>query len=92
MSARSSKKAYFIDASLHHKVEAAKKAQSRKPIKTRSRRSTVTPNMVSMVIAVHNGRAYVPVLIVEGMVGSKLGEFAPTRTYHGHAGNKKAKK
>ncbi len=90
--ARSAKKCYFIDASLHEKVLRAQKEKSRKPIKTHSRRSTVIPAMVGLVMAVHNGRAHVPVLVVESMVGEKLGVFAPTRTFHGHAGNKKADK
>ena len=90
--ARSAKKCYFIDASLHDKVLQAQKEKSRKPIRTHSRRSTVTPEMVGLVIAIHNGRNFVPILMVEGMVGEKLGVFAPTRTYHGHAGNKKTDK
>jgi small subunit ribosomal protein S19 len=74
------------------KVEAAVEAGDRKPIKTWSRRSTIFPNFVGMTIAVHNGRQHVPVFVTEDMVGHKLGEFAATRTYKGHAADKKAKK
>jgi len=89
---RSLKKGPFIDLHLLHKVEAAAAdAKNRKPIKTWSRRSMVLPNMVGLTIAIHNGRQHVPVLISENMVGHKLGEFAPTRTYRGHAADKKAK-
>jgi small subunit ribosomal protein S19 len=73
------------------KVDDAVAANSRKPIKTWSRRSMISPEMVGLTIAVHNGRQHVPVLINEDMVGHKLGEFAPTRTYKGHVADKKAK-
>jgi len=74
------------------KVEAAVANNDRRPIKTWSRRSMIVPEMVGLTIAVHNGRQHVPVLITENMVGHKLGEFALTRTYRGHAADKKAKK
>lgn len=89
---RSLKKGPFIDAHLLKKVEDAVQAGSRKPIKTWSRRSLILPDMVGLTIAVHNGRQHVPVIITEHMVGHKLGEFAATRTYRGHAADKKAKK
>ena len=85
--ARSLKKGYFIDDHLAKKVEALNKADEKKMIKTWSRRSTVTPDMIGHTIAVHDGRKHVPVYITENMVGHKLGEFAPTRTYRGHDGN-----
>ena len=88
---RSVKKGPFIDHHLLAKVEAAKEANNRKPIKTWSRRSTVFPEMVGLTIAIHNGRQHVPVLINENMVGHKLGEFAATRTYKGHVADKKTK-
>ncbi len=74
------------------KVEEAVASNNRRPIKTWSRRSMIVPEMVGLTIAVHNGRQHVPVLITENMVGHKLGEFALTRTYRGHAADKKAKK
>ena len=89
---RSLKKGPFIDLHLLKKVEAAIESNDRKPIKTWSRRSTVFPNFVGLTIAVHNGRQHVPVFVSEDMVGHKLGEFAVTRTYRGHAADKKAKK
>lgn len=88
---RSLKKGPFIDHHLTAKVEAAAAANNRKPIKTWSRRSMVSPEMVGFTIAVHNGRQHVPVLINENMVGHKLGEFAATRTYRGHVADKKGK-
>ncbi|HFD91895.1 MAG TPA: 30S ribosomal protein S19 [Gammaproteobacteria bacterium] len=88
---RSVKKGPFVDLHLVKKVEQAVATNSRKPIKTWSRRSMVIPEMVGLTIAVHNGRQHVPVLISENMVGHKLGEFAMTRTFKGHAGDKKAK-
>ena len=90
--ARSIKKGPFVDAHLAKKVETAVAGRDRKPIKTWSRRSTVLPNFIGLTIAVHNGRQHVPVLISENMVGLKLGEFALTRTFKGHAADKKAKK
>ncbi|WP_027330625.1 MULTISPECIES: 30S ribosomal protein S19 [Marinimicrobium] len=89
---RSLKKGPFIDLHLIKKVETAIEKNDRRPIKTWSRRSMVMPEMVGLTLAVHNGRQHVPVLINEEMVGHKLGEFAATRTYRGHAADKKAKK
>jgi small subunit ribosomal protein S19 len=88
---RSLKKGPFIDHHLMNKVNTAVENRDRKPIKTWSRRSTVFPEMVGLTIAVHNGRQHVPVLINENMVGHKLGEFALSRTYKGHAADRKAK-
>jgi small subunit ribosomal protein S19 len=88
---RSVKKGPFVDLHLMQKVEQATAAGSRKPIKTWSRRSTVLPDMIGLTIAVHNGRQHVPVLINENMVGHKLGEFVPTRTYRGHAADRKTR-
>lgn len=89
--ARSLKKGPFIDHHLVKKVDEAIATNSKKPIKTWSRRSMISPEMVSLTIAVHNGRQHVPVLISENMVGHKLGEFALTRTYKGHVADKKAR-
>ena len=89
---RSLKKGPFIDLHLMKKVETALEANDRRPIKTWSRRSMISPDMVVLTIAVHNGRQHVPVLINEDMVGHKLGEFAVTRTYRGHIVDKKAKR
>jgi small subunit ribosomal protein S19 len=89
---RSIKKGPFIDLHLLKKVETALESKSKKPIKTWSRRSMVFPDMVGLTIAVHNGKQHVPVYITENMVGHKLGEFAVTRTYRGHAADKKAKR
>jgi len=88
---RSVKKGPFIDLHLAKKVEEAVSSNSRKPIKTWSRRSMVLPDMVGLTIAVHNGRQHVPILINENMVGHKLGEFAVTRTFKGHAADKKSR-
>jgi small subunit ribosomal protein S19 len=88
---RSIKKGPFVDAHLAKKVEAAAEIRDRKPIKTWSRRSTILPNFIGLTIAVHNGRQHVPVLIVENMIGHKLGEFALTRTFKGHSGDRKVK-
>ncbi|PCH61627.1 MAG: 30S ribosomal protein S19 [Gammaproteobacteria bacterium] len=88
---RSIKKGPFIDLHLRKKVDDAIATNNRRPIKTWSRRSMVTPQMVGLTIAIHNGRQHVPVLISENMVGHKLGEFSATRTYRGHAADKKAK-
>lgn len=88
---RSIKKGPFIDHHLLKKVEAAVANNNRKPIKTWSRRSMVSPDMLGLTIAVHNGRQHIPVLVSENMVGHKLGEFAPTRTYKGHIVDKKAR-
>jgi small subunit ribosomal protein S19 len=88
---RSVKKGPFIDSHLASKVREAAERNDRRPIKTWSRRSMVMPSMVGLTIAVHNGRQHVPVLISENMVGHKLGEFALTRTFRGHSGDKKTK-
>jgi small subunit ribosomal protein S19 len=88
---RSIKKGPFIDSHLAKKVEQAVASNSKRPIKTWSRRSMVLPDMVGLTIAVHNGRQHVPVLINENMVGHKLGEFAATRTYRGHSADRKSK-
>jgi small subunit ribosomal protein S19 len=88
---RSIKKGPFIDAHLEKKVQAAAASNSRKPIKSWSRRSMIVPDMIGLTIAVHNGRDHVPVLISENMVGHKLGEFAVTRTFKGHSGDRKTK-
>lgn len=87
---RSVKKGPFVDAHLAKKVKVARETSDRRPIKTWSRRSMVLPEMVGLTIAVHNGRQHMPVLISENMVGHKLGEFAITRTFRGHSGDRKA--
>ena len=87
--ARSLKKGPFIDHHLQKKVETA--GSSKKPIKTWSRRSTITPDAIGLTFAVHNGRKFVPVFVTENMIGHKLGEFAVTRTFKGHGGDKKGK-
>ncbi|KEI73210.1 MULTISPECIES: 30S ribosomal protein S19 [Endozoicomonas] len=89
---RSLKKGPFIDLHLLKKVEEAADSGNKRPIKTWSRRSMIIPTMVGLTLAVHNGRQHVPVFVTEDMVGHKLGEFAATRTYRGHAADKKAKK
>src|SRR5882762_11882722 len=89
--ARSIKKGPFIDGHLQKKIEDAQAQASKKVIKTWSRRSTIAPEAVGLTFAVHNGRKFVPVFVSENMVGHKLGEFAPTRTFHGHQGDKKSK-
>ena len=89
---RSIKKGPFVDAYLLKKVDAATGGREKKPIKTWSRRSTILPEFIGLTFAVHNGRQHVPVYINENMVGHKLGEFALTRTFKGHAADKKAKK
>lgn len=86
---RSVKKGPFVDEHLWKKVRKAVESGDRKPIKTWSRRSTIIPEMVGLTFAVHNGHKFVPVFITEEMVGFKLGEFAPTRVFKGHAGEKK---
>ena len=86
---RSLYKGPFVDTHLLRKVEAASAANDRRPIKTWSRRSMILPEMVGLTIAIHNGRQHIPVLINEDMVGHKLGEFAPTRTYRGHSADRK---
>ena len=89
---RSIKKGPFIEHSLLKKVEKMANEKNKKPIKTWSRRSMVSPEMIGLTIAVHNGRQHVPIYITENMVGNKLGEFALTRTFKEHAGDRKAKK
>jgi small subunit ribosomal protein S19 len=89
---RSLFKGPFVDIHLMKKVETAVANNERRPIKTWSRRSMVMPEMVGLTISVYNGRQHIPVVINEDMVGHKLGEFAPTRTYRGHAADKKAKR
>jgi len=88
---RSLKKGPFIDDHLMRKVLTAQESRSTRVIKTWSRRSTIIPEMVGLTLAVHNGKKFVPVFISENMVGHKLGEFSPTRTFYGHAGDKKSK-
>ncbi|GAB5604494.1 30S ribosomal protein S19 [Sideroxyarcus sp. TK5] len=90
--ARSIKKGPFVDLHLLKKVEAVRATNDKRPVKTWSRRSTVLPEFVGLTIAVHNGKAHVPVYISENMVGHKLGEFSLTRTFKGHVADKKAKK
>lgn len=89
---RSLHKGPFVDLHLMAKIEKAAQNNDKRPIKTWSRRSMVLPDMVGLTIAIHNGRQHVPVVINEDMVGHKLGEFAPTRTYRGHAADKKARR
>jgi small subunit ribosomal protein S19 len=88
--ARSIKKGPFIDGHLMKKVVEMIRTKSKKVLKTWSRRSTIIPDMVGLTFAVHNGRKFVPVFVNENMVGHKLGEFSPTRTFHGHSGDRKA--
>ena len=89
--ARSIKKGPFIDLHLVKKVEEARRTREGKVIKTWSRRSTVIPEMVGLTFAVHNGKKFIPVFVTEEMVGHKLGEFSPTRIFHGHSGDRKTK-
>ena len=86
---RSVKKGPFVDNHLMKKVEKAKEENSKKPIKTWSRRSTILPDFVGVTISIHNGRLHIPIYITENMVGHKLGEFAATRTFKGHSGDRK---
>ena len=88
--ARSIKKGPFVDSHLQKKVEDMQRQKSKKVLKTWSRRSTIIPTMVGLTFAVHNGKKFVPVFVNENMVGHKLGEFSPTRTFHGHSGDRKA--
>ena len=90
--ARSIKKGPFVDGHLQKKVETARATHDKRPIKTWSRRSTVLPDFVGLSLAVHNGKQHIPVFVSENMVGHKLGEFSLTRTFKGHAADKKAKK
>jgi small subunit ribosomal protein S19 len=88
---RSIRKGPFVDIHLAKKVEAAQASNVKKPIKTWSRRSMILPDMIGLTIAVYNGRQHVPVMINENMIGHKLGEFSPTRTYRGHVADKKSR-
>ena len=90
--ARSVWKGPFVEKSLLKKVEEARKAGKNMVIKTWTRRSTILPNMVGLTFGVHNGQKFIPVVVSDQMIGHKLGEFAPTRTYYGHGADKKAKK
>ena len=89
--ARSLKKGPFVDGNLLIKVNHARETQDRRVIKTWSRRSTITPDFIGLTLAVHNGKKFIPVYVTENMVGHKLGEFAPTRHFGGHAGDRKTK-
>jgi small subunit ribosomal protein S19 len=89
--ARSLKKGPFVDANLQVKVYKARETQDRRVIKTWSRRSTITPEFIGLTLAVHNGKKFIPVYVTENMVGHKLGEFAPTRHFGGHAGDRKTR-
>ena len=89
---RSVKKGPFVDHHLAKKVIEAQESGNKRPIKTWSRRSTILPEMVGNTFAVHNGKKFIPVFVTENMVGHKLGEFSPTRTYWGHAADKKSKR
>lgn len=88
---RSLKKGPFVDDHLLRKVEKAQESGDRRVIKTWSRRSVILPEMVGLTFAVHNGKKFIPVFVTENMVGHKFGEFSPTRTYYGHAADKKSK-
>ena len=89
--ARSIKKGPFVDSHLTKKVEEARRTKEAKVIKTWTIRSTIVPEMVGLTFAVHNGKKFIPVFVTEEMVGHKLGEFSPTRTFHGHSGDRKTK-
>lgn len=88
---RSLKKGPFVEEKLEKKISMARGTKSSQIIKTWSRRSTIIPEMVGLTFAVHNGKKFIPVFVTENMVGHKLGEFSPTRTFYGHAGSKKSK-
>ena len=90
--ARSVKKGPFVDYHLMEKIERLERAGQKKPVKTWSRRSTIIPEFIGHTFVVHNGRKFVPVFVTENMVGHKLGEFAPTRSFHGHAADRKSGK
>ncbi len=87
--ARSIKKGFFVDVSLQEKVDTANQSGSKKPIQTWSRRSTITPDFIGHTFNVHNGKIFVPVYVTENMVGHKLGEFSPSRTFKGHGSHTK---
>lgn len=89
---RSLKKGPFIDLSLRKKIDKALASKDKKPIKTWSRRSMVLPDMIGLTLAIHNGKQFIPVFITEQMVGHRLGEFSPTRTFRQHSGERKAEK
>ena len=89
---RSLKKEAFVDTHLQKKVDKIRNQKDPQPIKTWSRRSTIIPDMIGLTFLVHNGKNHIPVYITEDMVGHKLGEFSPTRTYYGHAADKKSKR
>ena len=89
---RSLRKGPFVDLHLMKKVEKAKETNDKRPIKTWSRRSMVMPDMVGLTISVHNGRQHIPIFVSEDMGGHKLGEFAPTRTFRGHAGDRRVQR
>ena len=89
---RSVKKSPFVDGHLKSKVEDANRSNNKRPIKTWSRRSTIYPDFVGLNFMVHNGKKFVPVFVTENMVGHKMGEFSPTRTFYGHSADKKVKK
>ena len=90
--ARSVKKGPFVDGHLVKKIEVARETSNNRVIKTWSRRSTIIPEMIGLTFAVHNGKQFVPVYVTEQMIGHKLGEFSPTRTYYGHTADKKSKR
>ena len=89
--ARSIRKGFYVEPNLMKKVEEASQTMSRKVIKTWSRRSTIVPDMIGLTFAVHNGKKFIPVYVTENMVGHKLGEFSPTRTFFSHSGDRKTK-
>ena len=89
--ARSIKKGPFVDSHVVNKVKEVRRTKETRVIKTWSRRSTIIPEMVGLTFAVHNGKKFIPVFVTEEMVGHKLGEFSPTRTFHGHSGDRKTK-
>jgi small subunit ribosomal protein S19 len=88
---RSLKKGPYIETKLLNRVRVSRESRSNRVLKTWSRRSTIVPEMVGLTMAVHNGKKFIPVFVTEDMVGHKLGEFSPTRTFYGHAGDKKSK-
>ena len=88
---RSVKKGPYVDQKLLNKADQARRSDSQRVIKTWSRRSTIVPELIGLTFAVHNGKKFLPVFVAEDMVGHKLGEFSPTRTYYGHAGDKKTR-
>ena len=87
---RSVKKGPYVDAHLINKIKKAQESNDKRPIKTWSRRSTILPDFIGLTVSIHNGRQHIPIFVTENMVGHKLGEFSPTRTFKGHAGDKKA--